>query len=105
MLDYDSCAPGLFPFSLTESEMHLGRVILRIITPQSRKKISFLSLLINFGEIPVAVCSVVVSDCCAPGPIPDGLTERKRENAFRESHHLSLCNYAEIKVLKYLYSG
>lgn len=64
-----------------------------------------MSLLINFGEIPVAVCSVVVSDCCAPGPIPDGVTERKRENAFRESHHLYLCNYAEIKVLKYLYSG
>lgn len=94
-------APGSFPFSLTESEMHLGRVILSIITLQSRKK-SFMSFLINFGDILVAVCRVVVSDCCAPGSIPDGLTERKRVNAFRESHHLSLCNYAEIKVLKYL---
>lgn len=105
----DCCAPGRFPFSLTERKWNAFRESYScIITMQSRKekKDLLLSLLVNFAKILVPVCKgEIVSDCYASGPFPDGADRKEERNAFNESHQLSLCNYAEIKVLKYLYSG
>ena len=46
-----------------------------VITLKSGGKV-FLSLSVNFSKIETPFCRVVVSDCCAPGPFPDGLTQR-----------------------------
>lgn len=46
------------------------------------KKI-FLSLRVNFWEILTPACSVIVSDCFAPGPVPDGLTGKRGETHSR----------------------
>lgn len=73
----DCCALGPFPVGLAETKRRCiqGELFLRNYSQIKKKKV-FLSLRVNFWEILTPSCRVVVSDCRAPGPVPDGLTER-----------------------------